>query len=120
MSTFRSYIGFVVQRGQLGVMLLLRVYSTAAFVEYCIKLCTFTLTGFKLTQDRIKQDKTKQIKFCNEFLNLMNWKPNILNMLSMSNGRCLHMCGYVCRQNGAPNSPQELHQRLFHSEKMAV
>ena len=77
----------------------------------------------QVAQELSELDKVGRLQFCNEFLDLVKSKSDIVNTLLMSDEAHCHVSGYVNKQNcryWATNNPHELHQRPLHSVKVTV
>jgi len=75
----------------------------------------------QVAQELSEWDKVILLQFCNEFLDLVKNKSNIVNTLLMSSDAHFRVSGYVNKHNchyWAPNNPHELHHCLLHSAKV--
>ena len=77
----------------------------------------------QVAQELSELDKVGRLQFCNEFLDLVKSKSDIVNTLLMSDEAHCHVSGYVNKQNcryWATNNPHELHQRPLHGANVPV
>jgi hypothetical protein len=77
----------------------------------------------EVAQELSERDKVSRLQFCNEFLDLVKNKSDIMSTLLMSDEVYSSVSGYVIKQTcsyWAPNNRHKLYQRPLHSAKVAV
>jgi len=80
---------------------------------------TYKIANVQELNDR---DMTKRRKSSEQLLEMLN-DDGVINTLLMTDEAHFYLSGYVNKQNyryWAPENPQELHQRLLHSERLTV